>query len=143
MRELTEKEWAKVDNLVDKLECSIDEAIDILDADKAIDRNQKVDFDLSPEEHKQAMKLANVKEHTVKKSNVYRPRKPNEIKSAIIAGLSKYLTENADFEVIDEEITNKERTIMFTITAFLFPFVISFALRQKNFRQKGCDIPNL
>ena len=48
MRELTEKEWAKVDNLVDKLECSIDEAIDILDADKAIDRNQKVDFDLSP-----------------------------------------------------------------------------------------------
>ena len=32
MRELTEKEWAKVDNLVDKLECSIDEAVDILDA---------------------------------------------------------------------------------------------------------------
>ena len=27
MRELTEKEWAKVDNLVDKLECSIDEEI--------------------------------------------------------------------------------------------------------------------
>lgn len=114
MRELTEKEWAKVDNLVDKLECSIDEAIDIMDADKAIDRNQKVDFDLSPEEHKQAMKLANVKEYTVKKSNVYRPRKPNEIKGAIIAGLSKYLTEMADFEVIDEEITNNERTIMFT-----------------------------
>lgn len=114
MRELTEKEWAKVDNLVDKLECSIDEAVDILDADKAIDRNQKVDFDLSPEEHKQAMKLANVKEHTVKKSNVYRPRKPNEIKGAIIAGLSKYLTETSDFEVIDEEITNKERMIMFT-----------------------------
>lgn len=114
MRELTEKEWVKVDNLVDKLECSIDEAVDILDADKAIDRNQKVDFDLSPEEHKQAMKLANVKEHTVKKSNVYRPRKPNEIKGAIIAGLSKYLTETADFEVIDEEVTNKERTIMFT-----------------------------
>ena len=70
MRELTEKEWAKVDNLVDKLECSIDEAIDILDADKAIDRNQKVDFDLSTEEHKQAMTLDNVKEHTVKTSKV-------------------------------------------------------------------------
>ena len=114
MRELTEKEWAKVDNLVDKLECSIDEAVDILDADKAIDRNQKVDFDLSPEEHKQAMKLANVKEHTVKKSNVYRPRKPNATTGEIIAGLSKFLTEMAEFEVLDEEITNKERTIMFT-----------------------------
>lgn len=114
MRELTEKEWAKVDNLVDKLECSIDEAVDILDADKAIDRNQKVDFDLSPEEHKQAMKLANVKEHTVKKSNVYRPRKPNATKGEIIAGLSKYLAELAEFEVLDEEVTNKERTIMFT-----------------------------
>ena len=114
MRELTEKEWAKVDNLVDKLECSIDEAVDILDADKAIDRNQKVDFDLSPEEHKQAMKLANVKEHTVKKSNVYRQRKPNATKGEIIAGLSKFLTEMAEFEVLDEEITNKERTIMFT-----------------------------
>ena len=114
MRELTEKEWTKVDNLVDKLECSIDEAVDILDADKAIDRNQKVDFDLSPEEHKQAMKLANVKEHTVKKSNVYRPRKPNVTKGEIIAGLSKFLTEMAEFEVLDEEITNKERTIMFT-----------------------------
>ena len=114
MRELTEKEWAKVDNLVDKLECSIDEAVDILDADKAIDRNQKVDFDLSPEEHKQAMKLANVKEHTVKKSNVYRPRKPNTTKGEIIAGLSKFLAEMAEFEVLDEEITNKERTIMFT-----------------------------
>ena len=114
MRELTEKEWAKVDNLVDKLECSIDEAVDILDADKAIDRNQKVDFDLSPEEHKQAMKLANVKEHTVKKSNVYRPRKPNVTKGEIIAGLSKFLAEMAEFEVLDEEVTNKERTIMFT-----------------------------
>jgi len=113
MRKLTEKEWAKVDNLVDKLECSIDEAVDILDADKAIDRNQKVDFDLSPEEHKQAMKLANVKEHNVK-SNVYRPRKPNATKGEIIAGLSKFLTELAEFEVLDEEITNKERTIMFT-----------------------------
>ena len=113
MRELTEKEWAKVDNLVDKLECSIDEAVDILDADKAIDRNQKVDFDLSPEEHKQAMKLANVKEHNVK-SNTYRPRKPNATKGEIIAGLSKFLTEMAEFEVLDEEITNKERTIMFT-----------------------------
>ena len=114
MRKLTDTEWKKVDNLVDKLECSIDEAVDILDADKAIDQGKQLDFDLSPEEHKQAMKLANVKEHTVKKSNVYRPRKPNEIKGAIIAGLSKYLTETADFEVVEEEITNKERTIMFT-----------------------------
>ena len=114
MRKLTDAEWAKVDNLVDKLECSIDEAVDILDADKALDRTQKADFDLSPEEHKQAMKLANVKEHTVKKSKVYRPRKPNATKGEIIAGLSKFLTEMAEFEVLDEEITNKERTIMFT-----------------------------
>ena len=114
MRKLTEAEWAKVDKLVDNLDCSIEEAVQVIDADKAIDQGKQLDFDLSPEEHKQAMKLANVKEHTVKKSNVYRPRKPNATKGAIIAGLSKYLAEMADFEVLDEEITNKERTIMFT-----------------------------
>lgn len=113
MRELTKTEWAKVDNLVDKLECSIEEAVEVLDADKAIDQNKKVDFDLSPEEHKKAMKLANVGVHRVK-GNTYRPRKPNATKGGIIAGLLQYLSESADFEVKDIEVVNKERTLMFS-----------------------------
>ena len=40
-------------------------------------------------------------------------------------------------------LTSSRTATDITITAFLFPFVISFALRQKSFRQKGCDIPNL
>ena len=59
------------------------------------------------------MKLANVDKHNVK-GNTYRPRKPNATKGGIIAGLFKYLSENADFEVSDIEMTNKERTIMFS-----------------------------
>ena len=40
-------------------------------------------------------------------------------------------------------LTSSRTATDITITAFLFPFVISFALRQKSFRQKGHDIPNL
>lgn len=42
MRNLTEKEWEKVDNLVESLEISIEEAVKMLDDDKAIDKGEKM-----------------------------------------------------------------------------------------------------
>lgn len=115
MRKLSEKEWAKVDNLVDKLECSIDEAVDILDADKAIDRNEKVDFDLSPEEHKQAMKLANVTEHTMTKKST-KTKKIDDEKKAVIAGIADFLGQS-DVNCENISISNVDREIKFTVGA--------------------------
>lgn len=115
MRKLTKDEWAKVDNLVDKLECSIDEAVDILDADKAIDRNEKVDFDLSPEEHKKAMKLANVREHTMT-TKTTRTKKIDDEKKAIIAGIAEFLGQ-CDVNCENISISNVDREIKFTVGA--------------------------
>ena len=115
MRKLTKDEWAKVDNLVDKLECSIDEAVDILDADKAIDRNEKVDFDLSPEEHKKAMKLANVCEHTMT-TKTTRTKKIDDEKKAVIAGIAEFLGQ-CDVNCENISISNVDREIKFTVGA--------------------------
>ena len=115
MRKLTDTEWAKVDNLVDKLECSIDEAVDILDADKAIDQGKQLDFDLSPEEHKKAMKLANVREHTMT-TKTTRTKKIDDEKKAIIAGIAEFLGK-CDVNCENISISNVDREIKFTVGA--------------------------
>lgn len=115
MRKLTKDEWAKVDNIVDKLECSIEEAVDILDADKAIDRNEKVDFDLSPEEHKKAMKLANVREHTMT-TKTTRTKKIDDEKKTVIAGIAEFLGQ-CDVNCENISISNVDREIKFTVGA--------------------------
>ena len=115
MRKLTDAEWKKVDNLVDKLECSIDEAIDILEADKAIDQGKQLDFDLSPEEHKKAMKLANVREHTMT-SKPTRTKKIDDEKKAVIDGIAEFLGQ-CDVNCENISISNVDREIKFTVGA--------------------------
>ena len=115
MRTLTDAEWKKVDNLVDKLECSIDEAIDILEADKAIDQGKQLDFDLSPEEHKKAMKLANVREHTMT-SKPTRTKKIDDEKKAVITGIAEFLGQ-CDVNCENISISNVDREIKFTVGA--------------------------
>ena len=99
------------------LKVSAKEADEILQADKAIDRGERVPFDLSPEAEKEAKKYINSREK--KKPLVCetkpRERKPNPTKGAIIAELAKFLTENSENVCENVEITNKERQIAFKI----------------------------
>lgn len=115
MRKLTDTEWAKVDNLVEKLECSIEEAVQVIDADKAIDQGKQLEFDLSPEEHKKAMKLANVREHTMTNKTT-RTKKIDDEKKAVIAGIAEFLT-NCDVNCENISISNVDREIKFTVGA--------------------------
>lgn len=102
---------------------------EMLEDDKATDKGVIHPWDLSPEEHRKAMKYANVDEHKkpVKKAveptdkkapTVYnwntegKQRKENTTKVEIIAGLAQYLTENG-FEGV--EITNKQGKIGFKV----------------------------
>lgn len=102
---------------------------EMLEDDKATDKGVIHPWDLSPEEHRKAMKYANVDEHkkpakktvepTEKKApTVYnwntegKQRKENTTKVEIIAGLAQYLTENG-FEGV--EITNKQGKIGFKV----------------------------
>jgi hypothetical protein len=104
----------RVEEIVDLLGCSIAEAEDILIADKKIDKNQEVDFGLSKEEEKKALKYANVKEH--KKPVVYkfdqRERKADTTKEGVIQQVFDFLVANGYEEV---EITNKSKLIAFKI----------------------------
>ena len=104
----------RVEELVNLLGCSIFEAEQIIADDKKIDKGQEVDFGLTKEQEKQALKYANVKEH--KKPAVYkfdkRERKADTTKEGVIEQISQFLIENGYKNV---EITNKSKLIAFKI----------------------------
>jgi hypothetical protein len=104
----------RVEELVDLLGCSIAEAEEILIADKKIDKGEKVDFGLSAEEEKKALKYANVREK--KKPMVLnlqkRERKADTTKEGVIQAVYDFLVENG-YE--NCEITNKSKLISFSI----------------------------
>ena len=103
------------------LDVSAEEADEILKADKAIDRGERVPFDLSPEQEKLAKKYANVDTKKRKAPTVYnldargKARKENPTKASIIQELAKFLTETSENACEMVEITNKERQIAFKI----------------------------
>ena len=102
--------------------------------DKRVDRGEILEWDMSAEEHKKAMKYANVTDKTPKKSaetpkkgqtaynfdTSQRKRKENPTKAGIIAEIATFLLQNAEFAPENVEIANKERQITFKIgdTAF-------------------------
>ena len=101
---------------------SEEEIADIIKSDEAIDKGEKVYFDLDPEREKEARKHA--KAGTRKTPTVYkmdntdgkRSRKENPTKAGIIAEIAKFLAENSENACENVEITNKERQIAFSIS---------------------------
>ena len=105
----------QIANLMRTLNCTEEEAIDILEQDKAIDQGKRVSFDLSPEDEKRAKKYANADTHKRPIRTTPRERKPNELKEAIITELHRILTENAQIHAEKVQIANKNRQISFSI----------------------------
>lgn len=102
-----------------KLGFTDEEIADMLKCDKAIDRGERMDFDLSPVEEKRAKKYANVdtkkKPKGIKLDATPRKRKENPTKRAVIAEIAKFLEENSENACEDVKITNVERQIAFRI----------------------------
>lgn len=105
----------KIAQLMKALNCSREEALDIIQADADIDHNKRVSFDLSKEEEKRAKKYANVDTHKKPLNLKPRERKPNELKEAIVAEIAQILTEKTHFGAENVEITNKNRMIAFSV----------------------------
>ena len=111
----------QIEKLMKNLGITEQEALELIEDDKAIDKGERVYFDLSPEKEKEAKKFA--KAGTRKAPTVYkldnaegkRSRKENPTKAAIIAELAKFLTETSENACEMVEITNKERQIAFKI----------------------------
>lgn len=121
----------RVEEIVNLLGCSIKEAEQVIADDKKIDKGQEVDFGLTKEQEKQALKYANVKEH--KKPAVYkfdkRERKADTTKEGVIEQIAQFLTENGYANV---EITNKSKLIAFQIGDDNYEFNLIRKRKPKN-----------
>lgn len=112
---MTDKEKEKVKEIMRLLDCTEEEAIDVIETDKVIDKGGRTPYDLSKEEEKLAMKISGVNERKAKSADNKRGkvRAENPTKSGIIAEIAEYLKENCGFACENVEITNKERQIAF------------------------------
>ena len=108
---------ATKEEIMQALGVSEEEALEIIEFDKAVDRGERTEYDLDPEKEKEAKKMANVKNHRT--TGVYnlnkRERKANPTKASIIAEIAQFLAENSENACENVNITNKERQIAFRI----------------------------
>lgn len=90
-----------------------EQAEQVIADDKAIDRGEKMDFDLTAEQQKVAKKMTNTvakKAPTVYKFDKRKNVKENTVKGNLIAELAEFLKEKGWNDV---EIINTERQIAF------------------------------
>lgn len=117
MAKFSKAEEERKQLIMHNLQCTEEEAEDVMKWDKVIDQGGRTPYDLDPETEKMAKKMANVTER--KKPTNYdfskRERKANPTKSGIISELHKFLVEMSEFATESVEITNKERQIAFSI----------------------------
>lgn len=116
------------------LGCTREEAIDIIETDKIIDKGGRTQYDLSKEEEKLAMKISGVNERKAKSADNKRGkvRAENPTKSGIIAEIAEYLTENCGFATENVTITNKERQIAFRIGENDYEFTLVQKRKKKS-----------
>ena len=119
----------QLERIMRNLKCSQAEAEAILAEDKKIDRGERVDFDLSAEEHRKAMKNANAGTRTAKSEKTARKAPENPTKEGVIAAISNFLTENGYQSV---EITNKTRQIAFKIGEDAYEITLIAKRKPKN-----------
>ena len=106
-----------IERIMRGLKCDRAEAENVYAYDKAVDHDEKTEFDLSPEQLKTAQKFAHagIRKTPTAYKFTKRERKPNATKGGIISELATFLTENSAFSVENLQITNKERQIAFEI----------------------------
>jgi hypothetical protein len=112
---------AQKKRIMEALHCSEAEAEQIMADDKAIDRGEKMPFDLDKDAEKVARKFAHT--GTRKTPPAYkldntggkRSRKENPTKASIISELAKFLEHDSENACVEVNITNKERQIAFKI----------------------------
>ena len=119
----------QLERIMRNLKCSQAEAEAILAEDKRIDRGERVEFDLSAEEHRKAMKNANAGTRTTKEGKTARKAPENPTKEGVIAAISNFLTENGYQSV---EITNKTRQIAFKIGEDAYEITLIAKRKPKN-----------
>ena len=121
-----------------KLDCTAEEAKEILMDDDDIDHGIAKDFDLSAEKLKEANKYS--KTGTRKAPTAYkfekRQRKENPTKRSIIAELATFLRENSENACENVEITNIERMIAFHVGENDYELTLIQKRKPKNWQKR-------
>ena len=116
--ELTPKDKAKVQKIMKLLDCTEEEAVDVIKTDNIIDKGGRTEYDLPIEQEKEIKKIYAVKDRMAKDKTTSqrgKVRAENPTKSGVISKLFEFLTENEEISFENVEILNKERQIGFRI----------------------------
>ena len=116
-----EKRNEKALKLMAQLDCSYDEAYQVVLDDEAVDRGEALPWDLTPEQLKESKK-ARQADHAKPKEKVKRERKKNDVKETLISDLANFLEEQEKYSSV--EITNSERQIAFTLGDLKFELTL-------------------
>ena len=111
------KKAEKVKEIMRLLDCTEEEALDVIRTDEIIDKGGRTEYDLPIAEEKAALKIGRIDERKAKSADNKRGkvRAENPTKSGIIAEIAEFLIEKSQFACENVEITNKERQIAFKI----------------------------
>lgn len=120
---LSKKDWERIDDLVDNHNYSIAEAKQMVLDDKAIDKGQKMDFDLTDAEAKAAIKNAH-KNQERKSPTSTKTRKEDTVKRQFIAEIATFLAENWAKTIENVSIDNPERIISFNFDGDKYEIVL-------------------
>lgn len=112
----------QIENLVRSLGCTVEEAKDIIETDKRIDKGEKL-FALSPEQEKASKKARSVARQPTAYNFTKRERKADEDKRYLIEAFEKLLAEQVKADEI--EIVNPEREIVFVVNDRKYKIVLS------------------
>lgn len=113
---------------------TIDEALEMAMADKAIDKGEDL-FPLTAEQKKVEKEMRQA-DRTKNAPTAYkftkRERKENATKAGIIAQISTFLAENGEIAYENVVITNKERQIAFNVGENQYEFTLVQKRKPKN-----------
>ena len=125
----------KIENIMKRLECTEEEALDIIKNDEIIDKGGRTEFDLPVEKEKEIKKMYAVKDRMAKDQTSNKRgkvRAENLTKSGVIAKLFEFLNENEEISFENVEILNKERQIAFSIANEKFELTLVQKRKSKN-----------
>lgn len=128
------KKAEKVKEIMRLLDCTEEEALDVIRTDEIIDKGGRTEYDLPIAEEKAALKIGRIDERKAKSADNKRGkvRAENPTKSGIISEIAEFLTEKSQFACENVEITNKERQIAFKIGENAYEFTLVQKRKPKN-----------
>jgi len=114
----------RVAELMKSLDCSREEALDIILYDEEVEDGTVTRFDWTDEQKANKKEMARKVDHK-KMNGVKRERKPNELKEAIVAELAELLSEEAQGQVYENvKVTNPNRMIAFSVNGKNFELTL-------------------